>query len=325
VPELPDLVVLARSCDQALSGKRISQVQVAQPKCLNLPPGAFASAVERQAIVAVRPRGKWALFDLDRGDILAVNLGMGGEVRLHSADAVPDPARERVVFRFADGDQLWIHFWWFGHVHIVPQGDLSSHPQLGKLGPDPLADTFTPEALGALLAGRRGALKRYLLDQSFLAGIGNVYVQDILWHARLHPLVPARSLSPADVARLHRAIRRVLEEGIRWGGGPGERDVWGTEGRYAEHLQVGYRTGKPCPACGTAIEELRVGSTTSYLCPRCQPGPGLHNPRSDPSCIAPGSPWRNAYGESFNAALRRECLNQELFHGALDARAKAGL
>lgn len=275
MPEFPDLVVLARSCDQALKGKRIGQVQVAQPKCLNLFPDAFADAVGGQAITGVRPRGKWALFALDRGDLLAINLGMGGEVRLHSADGEPDLARERAVLRFADGDQLWIHFWWFGHVHLVPGGDLSSHPQLGKLGPDPLADSFTPEALGALLAGRRGALKRYLLDQSFVAGVGNVYVQDILWHARLHPLVPARDLSPADVARLHRALRHVLEEGIRWGGGPGERDVWGVEGRYAEHLQVGYRTGKSCPSCGTTIEELRVGSTTSYLCPRCQPDPRL--------------------------------------------------
>ena len=273
MPELPDLVVLARSCDEALTGKRISGVWIGQPKCLNVPPDAFTEAVVGQAIVGVRPRGKWALFALNRGDVLAVNLGMGGEVRLRSADEEPDLARERAVLRFADGDQLWIHFWWFGHVHLVFGGDLSSHPQLGKLGLDPLADAFTPEDLGALLAGRRGALKRYLLDQSTLAGIGNVYVQDILWHARLHPLVPARDLSPADVARLHHALRHVLEEGIRWGGGPGERDVWGVEGRYADHLQVGYRAGKPCPGCGTTIEELQVGKTTSYLCPRCQAAP----------------------------------------------------
>jgi formamidopyrimidine-DNA glycosylase len=111
---------------------------------------------------------------------------------------------------------------------------------------------------------------KYPLDQSFLAGIGNVYIQDILWHARLHPLRPANTLGPADVERLHRAIYLVLEEGIRWGGGPGEQDVWGHPGHYHEHLQVGYRTGKPCPECGTPVEELRVGSTTSYICPRCQ-------------------------------------------------------
>jgi formamidopyrimidine-DNA glycosylase len=108
------------------------------------------------------------------------------------------------------------------------------------------------------------------LDQSFIAGIGNVYIQDILWYARLHPLRAANTLDQADIKRLHDAIQRVLAEGIRWGGGPREYDVWGNEGHYAEHLQVGYQTGKPCPACGTIIEELRVGSTTSYICPCCQ-------------------------------------------------------
>lgn len=275
MPELPDLVVLARSCDEALKGKRISEAVVGQPKCLNCLPEALADAVIGQTITAVRPRGKWALFSLDLGDILALNLGMGGEARLCSAGVRPNLAKERVVLRFIDGDQLWIRFWWFGHVHIIREGDLGSHPQLGKLGPDPLSDSFSPEVLGACLAGRRGVLKRYLLDQSVIAGIGNVYVQDILWHARLHPLVAARDLSTADVVRLHGALRHVLEEGIRWGGGPGERDVWGHEGRYADHFQVGYRTGQPCPSCGAAVEELRVGQTMSYLCPRCQPAPGL--------------------------------------------------
>jgi len=121
-----------------------------------------------------------------------------------------------------------------------------------------------------MLRGKRGAIKKYLLDQSFIAGIGNVYVQDMLWHARLHPLRAANTLGRADVERLHGAIRHVLGEGIHWGGGPGERDVWGQEGRYVEHLQVGYRTGAHCPACGTVIETVRVGSTSSYICPRCQ-------------------------------------------------------
>lgn len=94
-----------------------------------------------------------------------------------------------------------------------------------------------------------------------------MYVPDILWHARLHPLVPARALSPADVTRLHRALRHVVEEGVRWGGGPGDRDVWGNEGSYADHFQVGYRMGKPCPACGTAIEEPRVDSHELHLPP----------------------------------------------------------
>lgn len=270
MPEYPDIHILARSMNEALAGLAITDAQVNQPKCVNLPPEEFRRAIIGRAFCEVGQRGKWALATLDGDLTLALNLGMGGEVRLHDAGETPDPKRERVVFRLSDESQLWIHFWWFGSVHVVQPGELAAHPQIGKLGPDPMADDFTPQRLADILRGRRGAIKKYLLDQSFIAGIGNVYVQDILWHARLHPLRPAHTLDSADVERLHAAIRRVLREGIRWGGGPGEQDIWGNKGTYHEHLQVGYRTGKPCPACGTLVEELRVGSTTSYICPSCQ-------------------------------------------------------
>ncbi len=270
MPELPDIYILARSLDEALRGDAIADAAIHQPKCLNLEPMAFRRAVAGRRIEGARQRGKWALVELDAGDLLALNLGMGGEVCLHGAEETPDPARERVVLRLVSGRQLWLHFWWFGQVHVVAGGDLSAHPQLGRLGAEPLADDFTPERLAGLLGGRRGALKSYLLDQKVIAGIGNVYVQDILWHARLHPLTPARTLGEEEVRRLHAAMRHVLQEGIRWGGGPGEKDVWGHEGHYAEHLQVGYHTGQPCPACGALVEALRTGATTSYICPRCQ-------------------------------------------------------
>jgi formamidopyrimidine-DNA glycosylase len=273
MPELPDILVLARSMDQALAGQSIADVTVNQPKCLNRTPDEFRAAVVGRTFRRCWQLGKWVLADLDRDWTLAFNLGMGGEIRLHGSEEAADPERERLTFRLGDGRQLWVHFWWFGSVHLVPLGDLGAHRQLGLLGPEPLADDFTPERLGEMLRGRRGAIKKYLLDQSFVAGIGNVYVQDILWHAFLHPLRPANSLDSAAVRQLHQAIQQVLREGIRWGGGPGEQDVWGRKGTYHEHFQVGYRTGKPCPICGTTVEELRVGSTTSYLCPRCQAWP----------------------------------------------------
>ena len=271
MPELPDLVVLARSMDEALRGQTIADTTINQPKCLNVSPDEFRAAVVGRSVVSVRQHGKWALADLDRDWMLALNLGMGGEVRLHGPEESADPGRERVTFRLADGRQLWAHFWWFGSVHVVPLGRLAEHPQLAVLGPEPLADDFTVERFAAMLAGRRGAIKKYLLDQKFLAGIGNVYAQDTLWQARLHPLREARSLSAEEVARLHAAILSELRAGIACGGGPGEQDVWGNKGRYHEdHMRVGYRTGKPCPACETPIVELRVGSTNSYICPSCQ-------------------------------------------------------
>lgn len=270
MPELPDIFVLARSMDQALRGRSIAGVDIHQPKCLNVSEGEFRNAVIGHTFHRVGQRGKWVIADLDQDWTMALNLGMGGEVRLHDSTESPNPKRERVVFYLDGGEQLWVHFWWFGHIHLIPLGELSAHPLLARLGPEPLSADFSPQKLAEILKGRRGAIKKYLLDQSFIAGIGNVYIQDILWYARLHPLRAANSLDRTDIERLHGAIQYVLTEGIRWGGGFREYDVWGNEGHYAEHLQVGYRTGEPCPACGTIIEELRVGSTTSYLCPRCQ-------------------------------------------------------
>jgi formamidopyrimidine-DNA glycosylase len=124
-----------------------------------------------------------------------------------------------------------------------------------------------------MLNGRRGRIKSYLLDQRFIAGIGNVYIQDILWHARLHPNRKAITLQSEDITRLHSAIRHVLQQGIELGPGPGEKDVWGKRGIWKQSRswpKIGYRTGEECPECGEIIEELRVGSTKSYICPRCQ-------------------------------------------------------
>jgi formamidopyrimidine-DNA glycosylase len=273
MPELPDIVVLSRSLDEALRGERVSDVTVFQARCLNVSTDAFLDAVIGREIARAWQRGKWALLDLDRDWAIALNLGMGGEVCVHRAEESPDPKREKVVLRLASGKQLWAHFWWFGMVHLVRLADLSGHPQLGALGPEPLSDDFTVDRLAGILGGRRGSVKSYLLDQKVVAGIGNVYIQDMLWEARLHPLRPAGSLDRSEVEALHVALRHVLGEGIRWGGGPGEKDAFGNPGHYGEHLQVGYQTGKPCPACGTAIEAMRVGSTTSYVCPQCQPSP----------------------------------------------------
>jgi formamidopyrimidine-DNA glycosylase len=270
MPELPDIYILAKSMSQAITGRRIVELLVNQPRVLNVGPRAFANRVIGHSVEHVFQRGKWIVCELDDAWTILLNLGMGGEVRLHESNDVPDKKREKVVFRLDDGRQLWVHFWWFGQVHLAPKGKHNLHPQISKLGPEPLAEEFTRKRLAEMLKGKRGRIKVHLLNQSFIAGIGNVYVQDILWYAGLHPERSADTLTPDDIVRLHSAIQRVLNDGIKYGGGPGEQDVRGKNGSYMEHRPIGYRTGQPCPKCATTIEELRVGATTSYVCPRCQ-------------------------------------------------------
>ena len=273
MPELPDVVLLARSMNDTLQNRTILDVNVNQPKVLNQSVKAFRRAVINRTFRDFQQRGKWVLAYLTDDWILAFNLGMGGEIRLHSATEVPDPKREKVIFELDSGKQIWVHFWWFGHVHAISSAKLGEHPQLGTLGIEPLSREFTVAKLASMLNGRRGRIKNYLLDQRFIAGIGNVYIQDILWHARLHPNRKANTLKSEDIPRLHKAIRLVLQQGIRWGPGPGEQDILGKRGVWNQSRswpKIGYRTGEECPECGETIEELRVGSTTSYICPLCQ-------------------------------------------------------
>ncbi len=270
MPELPDIYVLAKSMNKGLYERNISAATVNQPKCLNVSPRRFKSSLSGRVIQFSVQRGKWVISDLDEAWSIAFNLGMGGEIRLLDAAEEPDPKRYRVVIDLDKGDWIGIHHWWFGHVHLIPKGDYSKHPQLSRLGPEPLSEEFTSDRLASMLSGKRGRIKSYLLDQSFIAGIGNVYVQDILWHARLHPARVGGSLQESEIEKLHWAIRHVLNEGIKYGGGPGEQDLWGNKGTYMEHRAIGYRTGEKCPECQSMIEEIRVGPTTSYICPKCQ-------------------------------------------------------
>ncbi|MFW9918021.1 MAG: Fpg/Nei family DNA glycosylase [Candidatus Thorarchaeota archaeon] len=270
MPELPDIYVLVKSMNKGLSGRTIIGATVNQPKCLNMTARKFQNGIQGRVIETSSQRGKWVITNLDEKWSIAFNLGMGGEIRLFDGSEEPDSKKHRVVLNLDHDDWIGIHHWWFGHVHLIPKGDYSSHPQMSKLGSDPLDKEFTVDKLRGMLDRKRGRIKAYLLDQSFIAGIGNVYVQDILWYAKLHPNRAASSLEDNDIERLHSAIQRVLKEGIRYGGGPGEQDLFGKKGTYMKHRAIGYKTGEACPECSSIIEEIRVGSTTSYICPKCQ-------------------------------------------------------
>ena len=185
---------------------------------------------------------------------------------LTSRDHLPE--KYRLVFDLDDGACLAINFWWFGQTHHVT--DLADHPVIVRLGPNALG--LTLDQFGELLRGRRGGIKSFLLNQRHIAGIGNVYVQDPLFKAGIHPLRPINTLSDDDIAGLWQAIQDTLQESIAQGGSAWELNLYGEKGRWDESfLRVGYREGQPCPTCGTLVEKIKTGSTSSYICPACQP------------------------------------------------------
>lgn len=262
MPELPEIAVLARDMHKELVGRTIRAVEVLQPKCLNIPEAEFQDALTGAQILAVTPHGKWLQVETSQGWWL-LNLGMGGEILLVDRDRLPE--KRRLVVDLQDGAALAINFWWFGYSHYVK--DLTDHPMVSKLGPHFL--DLSLDDLRALLAGRRGAIKTFLLDQSRVAGIGNVYVQDPLWKARIHPLRPIDSLTDQEIESLWRALRETLQESIDQGGFAYEQNLYGEKGRW-NHFEVGYREGQPCPRCATPVEKIKTGSTGSYICPGCQ-------------------------------------------------------
>lgn len=267
MPELPEITSRAREMNKALVGKKISSIEVLQPRCLNVPAGKFEAALRGAEIRAVTNRGKWIFAETTRGWLL-LNLGMGGEVLLVKGKTLP--AKWRLVIRFSDRTALSINFWWFGYVHYVPAGKLGGHAMTRSLGPN--AVDLAPEDLWARIEGRRGGVKAFLLDQTRLAGIGNAYVHDILFLAGLHPRRTLNTLDRDDVRKLAAAIRDGLLPSIKKGGAFYELSLHGKKGGFRKaDILIGYRENEDCPTCGAKIKKIKTGSTSSFICPRCQP------------------------------------------------------
>lgn len=264
MPELPEIYLFARDMKKELVGKTIASIEVVQPKSLNVPPDLFNQALTGATIRDVTYHGKWVQVETTGGWLL-LNLGMGGDILLTPRDTLPD--KYRLVFDFDDGTCLVVNFWWFGYVHWA--AELADHKMTAKLGPNAL--DLSLDEFRALLQGRRGAIKPFLLNQARIAGLGNVTVQDPLFRARVHPLRPINTLSDDEVTALYDAIQGTLREVIEQGGSYWERNLYGQRGGWgASFFGVAYKEGEPCPACGTAVEKIKTGSTSGYICPQCQ-------------------------------------------------------
>jgi formamidopyrimidine-DNA glycosylase len=270
MPELPEITVLSQQMDKELVGKRVDSVEVKQPKNLNMPVADFSKTIAGKTVEDVSSRGKWLFVKMKPDHYLLINLGMGAEILyFKKGQKLPDNYHFRTVF--SDQTGFTIHFWWFGYVHLVAKKDLPKHTMTGKLGKSATDKAFTLEHLNMLFEGKKGSLKSFLLDQKNIAGIGNVYAQDILFRAGLHPNRKISTLSKQEISGLYGAILETLNQSIKLGGAAFERDFYGNRGGFtAADFLVGYKQGKPCPECGTTIEKVKTGSTSSYVCPSCQ-------------------------------------------------------
>ncbi len=292
MPELPEVETIARQLRGLVVGRTVRRFRslwhrVTEPE----PAGLFARRLSGRRITGVRRRGKFVVLDLEGGEALIVSLRMTGQLLFHSARATPHPYR-RAHIDFADGATLeFADTRKFGRMAIVDASALDRVPprrrRVGEplhryLGMEPLSRRFTVRWLREFLARRgRSAIKPLLLDQTGIAGVGNIYAIEALWRAKIHPLRTAGSLSPEEVARLHEALRWVLRKGIRFGGASRRdyRDARGREGRMQQEFSVYDRAGEPCPRCGSEVARTVVGGRGTFHCPRCQHAPRLARPR----------------------------------------------
>ncbi|MDK2980719.1 MAG: formamidopyrimidine-DNA glycosylase [Chloroflexota bacterium] len=275
MPELPEVETIARalreganSAEEALIGRRIEAAVVLWPRTLaNRTPQAFSEQIRGQTIQSVGRRGKFLVLTLSR-DTLLVHLRMSGDMRVEQRSAHPVLKHDRLILELDNSYRLA-----FNDTRKFGRAWLLADPQevLDGLGPEPLDPALDATAFHEMLAARHRQLKPLLMDQSFLAGLGNIYTDEALHLAKLHPLLSADSLSQPQAARLLDAIRSVLSEGIRRNGASIDWVYRG--GDFQNHFRVYGRGGESCPECGATIERLVVGQRGTHICPNCQPKP----------------------------------------------------
>ena len=276
MPELPEVETIRRALLPHVTGRRIVGVDVTVPALRwPLDAGALRDACVGQTVITVSRRGKYLLVELSSNQRLVLHLGMTGAFRICPGGA-PVAKHEQVIWRLVDGNSWrFLDARRFGSVVVNPALGPDGLPEsFGALGPEPLAPDFSAEYLYDVTRGRARAIKDLLMDQSTVAGIGNIYANEALFRAGLRPRRGSRRLSRRDCVRTVTAIRDVLREAIAFGGTTISdfRTVDGSEGKFRIRLRVYGRTGEPCLRCGDAEKVKRIvqGGRSSFYCPGCQ-------------------------------------------------------
>jgi formamidopyrimidine-DNA glycosylase len=283
VPELPEVETVRAGLERFAVGRTVAEASVLHPRAVRRDPAGpagFAAAMAGRKLRSAQRRGKYLWLALDDAEALLAHLGMSGQLLVGDSGR-PLSSHVRARFTFTDGgpDLRFTDQRTFGHLCLVPVKEGIPAP-VAHIAPDPMEPAFDPAVFAARLARRRTGIKRALLDQSLISGVGNIYADEALWRARLHWARATETLKPGEVSRLLSAVREVLAEALRAGGTSFDSlyvNVNGESGYFERSLNAYGREGEPCGRCGMSIRRDAFMNRSAYSCPRCQPRP--RNPR----------------------------------------------
>jgi formamidopyrimidine-DNA glycosylase len=273
MPELPEVETVRRGLEPAVTGRRLDRVEILDGRLVRpFDPLEVAAELTGEVVDNLDRRGKYLVFRFETGRALLVHLRMTGSFVHGPAESLPDDPYRRAVLTLDNGtDVAYRDVRRFGTWLLLEPGELD--PYLAeRLGDEPFSEAFTPRALAERLRGRRAPVKAALLDQRSLAGMGNIYADEALWRAKIHPLRPAGELERGQIERLHAGIRAALELGIARQGATlsDYRTPNGDAGAMQYEFEAYGREEEPCSRCGTLIVKIRAAGRGTWFCPRCQ-------------------------------------------------------
>jgi formamidopyrimidine-DNA glycosylase len=273
MPELPEVTVISEDVAALAVGREVLRAAVFRPDVTNVEPQEFERRLVGRTLRATGRRGKIIVLDFEVV-VGLVHLVISGRVLRLPEWKEPDRMNTAVLEFGGEAEPLVLAFTrlWLGYFDLYEPGEEERHPLISRLGPDPLSEDFTVEYLTSAM-GRNAGVKALLLDQSVVAGLGNIYVDEILFSARVHPTRKASTLSRDEIQSIHFATRDILHRAIELRGTTFDsyHDAFGETGKFQHQLEVFTRAGEPCPRCGTEIVKSRVAGRGTHTCPACQP------------------------------------------------------
>ena len=268
--ELPEIAKLTGQMKETLHGKTIKTITLLQEKCANIPPAKFQKRVTGARIVDIKNKGKWIITALDNGENILLSLGMGADI-LYFENESNVPEKYQIKALFSDGCGYTARFWWFGKYLLASDKELELEPNTKDIAIDPFDKKFTLEYFKSLMKGKKAQVKAFLMNQKNIGGIGNMYMHDILFKARLHPQKKISDMSEDDIKLLYKSIIDILNLSRKKGAFAFESDFFGQKGGFTmDYFLVGYKENQPCPVCSEKIISIKTGSTSTFICPDCQ-------------------------------------------------------